>query len=395
MERPFILIGNTESNRTKGFQAARARLGLSPAVIVPYLDILEQRVDWTTLLAGKRPIIRLESPGGSFLVERALIARGAAFWQWDRPVTPDVAIEEAQAGLLTPEKGRIFYPRQWYLGYRSLLEEIEREVEAACPEARWMNIPHEIAIMFDKRECHHLLSEAGVPVPRLPAPVGTINSYEELKIAMQQSRMYRVFAKLATGSAASGVIAYQMNPRTGAELADTTIELVERGAERFFYNSTKLRRYTNPAGIAQMIDWLGTQGLHVEQWMEKASTPDGHVFDIRQIAINHEPCHRVARLSRTPITNLHLQNQRASLEEMQLSQEAITQLEACARQTAACFPRSFVAGIDILLRKGSYLPYVVDINPFGDLLYHVSHGGWSPYEWALICLEKDEAECSI
>ncbi len=376
-------------------QQARSKLGLSPAQIVPYLDLLQGRIDLPALLKGETPIVRFDSPGENFAVERELIALGAIdpedddLYPFQVPVSPPFISPKA-ARKLAPEKGRIYYPAQWFRGYRRLLRRVKREVEASCPNVRWMNDPDEIAVMFDKRLCHQLLSAHHIRVPRAPAAPGTIQNYEELRDAMRTARMYRVFVKLAFGSSASGILAYQMNPLTGAELADTTIGFEERGTETIFYNSSRLIRYTEPAHIRKIVNWLCTQGIHVEQWVEKAMTRDGRAFDIRQLVVDGETCHRVARLSRSPITNLHLGNKRASLDEIGLSATVIEVAEQSVKQTMSLFPASFVAGIDILIGKRSQKPYIVDINPFGDLLFHVQYNGHSTYEWEMICLSKGE-----
>jgi hypothetical protein len=195
--------------------------------------------------------------------------------------------------------------------------------------------------------------------------------------------MHRVFIKLATGSAASGVIAYQRHPSTGAEIAITTIG-IERYAARppIFYNAGKLRRYTDSADIAAIVDWLYRHGAYAEQWIAKRGF-DGRAFDIRQLVVAGEPCHAIARVSSTPITNLHLRSERMSPEQAGLSPESIERVRCIAAGAVGAFPRSAVAGIDVLVSEGSERCYVADVNPFGDLLYGARHEGMDPYEWEM------------
>lgn len=46
--------------------------------------------------------------------------------------------------------------------------------------------------------------------------------------------MNRVFVKLACGSGASGVVAYQINPRTGDEIAITTMGMEQAQGKTIF-----------------------------------------------------------------------------------------------------------------------------------------------------------------
>src|SRR5439155_19460211 len=117
--------------------------------------------------------------------------------------------------------------------------------------------------------------------------------------------------KLACGSSASGVVAF----RTGAGQmqAITTAELERHGGELRLYNSRRIRTYESAADIAPLIDALCRAGVQVEEWVPKASF-EGQTFDLRGLVIGGEVCHVVPRLSRQPMTNLHLLNQRGDVQ---------------------------------------------------------------------------------
>lgn len=411
-----ILFGNPDNKRTAGWQQARAHHHLSSALVVPYIRILH------TIRAGESlddllqavfqrqtyqsaPIqieesfnphqapllLRLDAPGDHFAVERELIALGAADAEGDiddRLVPLDAytvghLISATEARRLQPQHGRIWYPAQWFRGYCRLLSWLQREVSIRLPQAKWMNDPADIAIMFDKRRCHQWLHTAGVAVPPLvPDLLGRQSSYEQLRLSMEQHRIHRVFIKLFCGSAASGVIAYQYNPRTGAEIATTTIGIDHSGREPFYYNSGTLRRYTDSATIVQIIDWLGREGMHAERWISKDSWQN-KAYDIRQLVCRYESGHAVMRLSHTPITNLHLRNERLLVDQSHLSAEQVLQIQQIASAGLHCFPNSFCAGIDVLVPSNGGHPYIIDMNPFGDLLYYVEHQGLGTYAWEL------------
>src|SRR5262249_57455416 len=103
-------------------------------------------------------VVRMESPGKDFEVERALIAAGADAAADDERFD---RVSRRAAQDLSFERGRILYPRQWYLGYCATLRLIELQL-AECPPPRplpqWMNSPAEIALMFAKIACHQPLA---------------------------------------------------------------------------------------------------------------------------------------------------------------------------------------------------------------------------------------------
>ncbi|NTW04233.1 MAG: hypothetical protein HGA19_23710, partial [Oscillochloris sp.] len=235
-----VLIANPGSRRVDLFQAALCGLGMAPARLVAWIDLLGGAVDLGDVVrAGD--IVRIESPGKDFAVERALLTLGA-----EQPDDPGYdRLGRASTAALSFDKGAILYPRQWYLGLRAALALITAQL-ASCPSHRLMATPDDILTMFDKRACHARLLAAGVPVPRA---IGPIRCYNELIEAMGRLRCPRVFIKLAHGSSASGVVALQIGG--GRQLATTTVELASIDGAPRLYNSRRLRTYSNPGEIAQ------------------------------------------------------------------------------------------------------------------------------------------------
>ncbi|MCC3381007.1 STM4014 family protein [Paenibacillus farraposensis] len=421
---PLILFGNPGNRRTTGLQEARAALKLAPAVEVSCRDVLAairkkyslgellarlaaqsapDRVDGSVhgqdsiirLLAGQAdcsPLLRLDAPGENFEIERELIALGAPDAEGDDSLllwperTQGIGISAAEARRLQEQHGRIWHPGQWFRGYCRLLAWLRREAALLWPLSRWMNDPAEVAVMFDKRRCSLVLDKAGIRVPPALSPSGAaFGDTADLHTAMRESGFHRIFVKLFCGSGASGVMAYQIHPRTQAELAVTTIgtEIVQ--GQRVYYNAGRLRRYTDKQDIHAILNWLCMEGIHAERWIPKA-TLNGRVYDVRQLVCGGEACHAVLRLSRSPITNLHLRNERLLLEEAGLPPDTVQSIQLTAEAAMSAFPASMVAGLDVLVPAHGGRPYVLDVNPFGDLLYRVKHQGRNPYEWEMLHL---------
>lgn len=405
-ERPFWLIGNPDNRRTNGLQQARQQCGLKPAVVLPYADLLKTWRQGGTLAevikkrftAGdapppqEAPLVRIDAPGEQWDVERGLLWLGAEGYEPSIDLGRKERIPAKQALDLQQDWGRIYAPAQWFNGWRTCLGRIGREVNEFWPSARFLNDPEDIAIMFDKRKCQQHLSAHGVDVPPVLQSSGQILSYSELRAAMQAAGMHRVFVKLACGSAASGVVAYQFNPRTGAEIALTTVGMEHIEGKPVFYNEGRMQRYTRREEIEPLLDWLCAEGAQIERWMVKASH-GSRVFDIRQLVAGGHAGHAIMRLSHTPITNLHLRNERMLPVEAGLDEQKLGLVQTAALRAMAAFPNSWSAGIDVMLSGGDKPhAYVLDVNPFGDLLYHVQHDGLGTYEWEMDILQKEPYE---
>jgi hypothetical protein len=251
-------------------------------------------------------------------VERQFIALGADGEQ----ISAKLAVE------LDYEHGRIYYPRQWYQGFSAFLRAMQVTLRQAGGDIIMMNAPLNILTMFDKRYCHQLCRENNLPVPPC---FSSIDSYDRLREVMILTGQRRVFVKLAYGSSASGVVAYEMVGDGIREQAHTSVELIYRGGYPILYNSLKIRRYQKRENIKAIIDWLCSEGAHVEHWLPKAYHK-GYVYDLRVVVIAGRARHRVVRLSKTPMTNLHLGNARASASELKLSEAFWQDIENTAER---------------------------------------------------------------
>jgi hypothetical protein len=351
------------------FKDALSRLGLPLPVLVTWADLLAGRVSLAhSVRAGD--VVRLESPGRDWEVERALLRIGA-----DAPdLAPYDRLSAREMEALSFECGRIHAPRQWYLGFRRALAQIQAQL-AECSSHTPLSDPDEIAVMFDKTACHERLERAEI---RVPKSLGSPGSFAELRERMATARCPRVFVKLAHGSSASGVVAYQS--QGDRHQAATTTEAVRVEGELRLYNSRRVRVLTDLAEIAEVIDALCRHHVHVERWLPKAGL-DGQCFDLRVLSISGQPQHGIARLSRSPMTNLHLLNGRAALARVQarMRPEAWEAVLDTCRRTAAAFPRSLQAGIDLLIGPDYRQHAVGEVNAFGDLLPGVLHAGRDTY----------------
>jgi glutathione synthase/RimK-type ligase-like ATP-grasp enzyme len=364
-----VIVGNPSSPRVELFQAALGRSGHPPAEVVSYLDLLAGRESLGRILrAGS--LLRVESPGRDFEVEKALIAFGAEVEDGEGPTR----ISRDGATRLPFDRGRIWFPRQWFLGFREALRLIDRQ-RSSVPGHMSMNAPAEIEVMFDKPRCHALLTSMGIPCP---ASIGPVRSFEELLVRMREAGIGRVFVKLAHGSSASGVVALATSPRR--ILAITTVEVVRESGEVRLYNSRVIRRIEDVREIADLVDALTREGVHVERWVPKGGI-EGQVFDLRVVVIAGRAGHVVARMGPGPMTNLHLGNRRGdpAVIRARMAEGAWEAAMATCERAASAFPGSLHAGVDLLIAPGFRRHAVLEVNAFGDLIRGVLDGGIDTY----------------
>ncbi|WP_051712328.1 STM4014 family protein [Spirillospora albida] len=322
----FSVIASPGDRRPALFAEACRAAGLPEPHLIPWQEVLrgaEPRI-------GAGDLVRIDSPGSDPEVDALL--RG--------PGNP----------------ARVGGGARWYRTFTAALRRIE---EAAGP--RLLGDAREIAVMFDKRLAHARLEAAGVPVPdALPA----VRDHAELRDRMAEAGARRVFVKPAHGSSASGVVALQTAPG-GRVRAVTSAALAPGGP----VNSLRVRAYETEREVAALIDALAPDGLHVERWLPKASL-DGRVFDLRVVVIGGEPTHAVVRTSRAPMTNLHLGGARGSLPAVRraLGPDGWRRALAVCARAAACFPRSPMVGVDLLIGQNLRRFAVAEVNAFGDLL---------------------------
>ncbi len=364
----IVIIGNPKGWRVNYFQKALTQLGLPLATVVNYKALIKKEVHLSEYIR-KGTIVRIESPDQDFEVEKLLLGLGAPLIEnyYNR-----LTIEEIIS--LKFDLGRILPQRQWYLGFCSLLETIQQQLKD-CEQHRLLNDPSDICLMFDKCNCYKKLSEHEI---KMPVSLDPVNSYEELLEKMDEKGLNRAFIKLSNGSSASGVVAYR---RTGTkEMAVTTSEMVRNGDSLKFYNSKRMQVYTETTDIRDLVNFICSNKAHAEEWLPKAGIKN-HLFDLRVVVIDGKAGHIVTRLSRNPMTNLHLSNKRGRFEDVLKilgSDKWASALKTCEK-AISCFPKSFYAGVDLLITAGFRDHAVIEMNAFGDLLIDPTTDTVIPY----------------
>ncbi|WP_310485847.1 STM4014 family protein [Chamaesiphon sp. VAR_48_metabat_403] len=363
----LVLISNPETRRVQLFQQALERCELPPARSISYADLLACRCDLAQF-DSPDTIFRFDAPERSFEVDRGFIAAGAEL----EPEGRHQRISGSAAAQLPADLGRIWYQRQWYLGWCECLK-----IWTANLQGRILNHPDDIIVMFDKVRCQQILATAGIPIPPILS-IDPNDSKSTIAKLMDDRNINRVFIKLAHGSSASGVVAYDR--RNGFERAITTVERVVEAGELRFYNSRLIRQYRDADAIADIIDFLTCESVQIETWLPKARL-EGREFDVRVVVISGQARQAVIRVGNSPMTNLHLGNDRREITDLPpgLSPTIWAEMLATCERAAACFPNTFYCGIDLLIAPNLKDHYIIEMNAFGDLLQGITWNGEDTY----------------
>ncbi len=375
----FVLLGNADSPRVAGFQAALQKHNFPPAKFVSWSDFLRGKIQLGEVVQTG-DFVRIESPGRDWDVEKLLLQRGAAQSENEGAFS---WISHEEIANLHFEKGRLWPSRQWFFGLLHALQETEKQLHNAPPHG----VTHkarDIEIMFDKPRCQKLLQETKVPVPRA---LGIPQNFDDLTSRMRAAHCRRAFIKLAHGSSAAGVVAYETNGVN--HRATTTTEVVRSEKQTRLYHSRRVRTLTQLDEIVETINALCLHRAHAEEWIPKANFA-GRSCDLRVVVIAQKTRHKVARLSKHPLTNLHLLNERADGELLRekmppdIWQSALHDCEKAMRY----FPDSLCGGVDLLFTPGFRRHAILEVNAWGDLLQGVLHKKQTTYEAQISALKN-------
>ena len=247
---------------------------------------------------------------------------------------------------------------------KDLSAEYEKDLTAmeGGPWNRFFNHPQDILKLLDKRGCKKRLKEANIPVTEMLE--GSFQTPEQLLSAMASHQMPQVFLKPVSGSGAAGVTAFRINPRTGKAAAYTCALPTPKG----LINTKKLRAFYGFKEVLPLLEQLLCLDCIAERWYPKA-VYQGYSYDLRAVFQEGRVDFLLARLSKGPVTNLHLNNHPLKAEALNLPRPVLASIFSLCSQAAACYPRLSSVGIDILLEKGSLTPRIIELNGQGDLLY--------------------------
>jgi len=352
----FLLLGNPENRRVSYFQEACQKLGLAKPKVLAWESFLRHP---ETLLESLHDCdaLRIESPGENYSVFQLLIQ------------------QEGRSCFSREEyhRGRIGLSNTWYRGWLKALTSISSLLPVSFPV---MNDPSEIALLFDKYKCQLHLAQHNLPTPKI---LGRVQDSRDVFHLMEKHNCSRVFIKPSHNSSASGVIALEKSRHRIH--ATTSVKLLNGK----IYNSLAMQHYQTREKITAVLHHLKSENLFIEKWFPKL-TYQGRSTDFRVLMIKGSPAHTVARTSKSPITNLHLNNQRGDISSLKksLGTQLWSQAMEICEQVASLFPKSHYLAIDLAVGVNKKTIKILETNAFGDLLPNLHYQEMSTYEAELV-----------
>jgi glutathione synthase/RimK-type ligase-like ATP-grasp enzyme len=358
---PWVVLGVGASKRTRGLITAAAAGG-APVRLVEWrewlasADALERHL--------QQPCrFKIEPPGDDAQAHLRLLHLGCE--RLGRPPCP------------APERGELLAADAWFEGFSLVMQRLAALLRQ-LQHVKAVNAPDEIVAMTDKLICQRRLLALAVPTAPL---LGPVHDFDHFTALLDRHGLDRVFLKARYGSSAAGVVAYRRN-RRGQQQATTSAQLHEGDEQHAggrLFNVKRLRSYQRPDEVRRVVDLVAAQGAYAEAWIPKPRCGAGH-FDLRMVTFGGRAAHRVARIGQRPMTNLHLDSERADPAQL-LAAPDLQAAEAAAERGARVFPGSQIIGFDLVVRRGQ--AHVLEANAFGDLLPGLLWHGRDTYATAL------------
>ena len=352
--RPFLIIGDNNGRRVKTFAGCLEKEGEFPYTVLDWMDLLKNPEILKEYLK-KNNIVKIEPPEKNTEIYRKFLEYG---YDSER-----VLFEEKKTGVKNAEIIRA--PGIWFDGVKNVFGRIAEIFESHKKTYLMCDID-ELLIMMDKKATYEYLSGFGNSFS-LPERTKDFQDYDEF-FETVKNKASKYFIKLRCGSGSTGVLAYSYNPRLDEEKIFTSLNYSEENGKREFFSTYRVKIYTEKNIIKNMINWVIENGAHIEKWLPKL-TYEKYSFDTRVFVADKKAGYMLSRLSTSPITNLHLKNIRKESSEF-LGKEHLELLAAASEDVMRIFDKSLYAGIDVLL-SNNLKPYIIDVNPFGDLFHNL------------------------
>lgn len=341
----IVALVNPENRRATFFEQAVQEVLGRPTHVLSWEDYLNGAP-----IPDPIELFRIDSPGENSEVERLLIQRGAEVLGQS---SPDY----------DPAHGRIQHNRLWFAGFKDALTNL--------PDLPFLNDPEAILVMTDKVQTHAWFDELGVSHPPFH---GLVHDFSDVQNLIH-NKHFRLFLKPRFGSSASGVIALRSDGKRFH--ASTSVEV----SDGQLFNSLKVRTYDSEREVAHLIDVLGQEELIAETWVPKAGI-GRDTCDLRLVATRSSAAvHAVVRLSKSPMTNLHLGNRRGHLNDVlsRIGEAQWADLMSELQRILSSKKGAFYSGFDVTFDSSWRRSFVLEANAFGDLIPGVLVDGMDTY----------------
>ena len=239
-------------------------------------------------------------------------------------------------------------------------ETLQRLSEMSLPDdVCFLNTPDALLRALDKKETKEVLMDKGLKVtPMLPSP----QSFDELRQLLADCGR-GCFLKPRYGSGAGGIMAIRYQPNRNKWIVYTTL----RQVDGVIHNTKRINRLSVEKEIIPLAEAVIQTEAILEEWIPKAQL-QGENYDLRVVCRESEIDYIVVRCSKGSITNLHLNNKAHWWNELSLSEEVRQQIYFQCQEAVQSLDLQY-AGVDVLIERGTDIPYIIEVNGQGDHVY--------------------------
>ena len=243
---------------------------------------------------------------------------------------------------------------------RAYKETLQRLSEMSLPDdVCFLNTPDALLRALDKKETKEVLMDKGLKVtPMLPSP----QSFDELRQLLADCGR-GCFFKPRYGSGAGGIMAIRYQPNRNKWVVYTTL----RQVDGVIHNTKRINRLSVEKEIIPLAEAVIQTEAILEEWIPKAQL-QGENYDLRVVCRESEIDYIVVRCSKGSITNLHLNNKAHWWNELSLSEEVRQQIYFQCQEAVQSLDLQY-AGVDVLIERGTDIPYIIEVNGQGDHVY--------------------------
>lgn len=223
----------------------------------------------------------------------------------------------------------------------------------------FLNTPHALLRALDKKETKQVLMDRGLKVtPMLPSP----RSFDELRELLTGCGR-GCFLKPRYGSGAGGVMAIRYQPNRNKWVVYTTLQQVDG----VIHNTKRINRLSTEKEMIPLAEAVMQTEAILEEWIPKEQL-QGENYDLRVVCRESEIDYIVVRCSKGSITNLHLNNKAHWWNELSLPEVVRQQIYYQCQEAVQSLDLQY-AGVDVLMERGTDIPYIIEVNGQGDHVY--------------------------
>ena len=223
----------------------------------------------------------------------------------------------------------------------------------------FLNTPHALLRALDKKETKQVLMDRGLKVtPMLPSP----RSFDELRELLAGCGR-GCFLKPRYGSGAGGIMAVRYQPNRNKWVVYTTLQQVDG----VIHNTKRINRLSTEKEMIPLAEAVMQTEANLEEWIPKEQL-QGENYDLRVVCRESEIDYIVVRCSKGSITNLHLNNKAHWWNELSLPEVVRQQIYFQCQEAVQSLDLQY-AGVDVLIERGTDIPYIIEVNGQGDHVY--------------------------